>query len=180
MEGDVVHHNLELVDSEEIREIEYVKVESRVAIRVIKFLPEEPSNPPIIFVPGWITIIEKFMPIIKGLVRNNFPVYYVEFRDKKSSKFSKPMTVEAFSLENYVNDLKVLVQRYSPDYNSFYLFGSSHGAGIIMRYLAHITDPHLKPLKSVLMIPAFNLKFHSWQKLIIRTPLQLKHVTVNS
>jgi len=108
---------------------EYVQVNPQVSLRVIRFAPQQPTqNPVMVFVPGWISLIHGWKDVLREMTRD-FTVYYVETREKISSRVSGnvPYTVEALG-----KDIVQIIDHYHLQDNQYILFGSSLGATVIL------------------------------------------------
>ncbi len=108
---------------------EMVKVNPQVSLRVIRFIPSQSTqNPEVVFVPGWISRMEGWKKVLREMTRD-FKIYYVETREKISSrvKGKVPFTVEALG-----KDVKEIVRHYQLKDNQYILFGSSLGATVIL------------------------------------------------
>ncbi|MHA1910455.1 MAG: alpha/beta fold hydrolase [Candidatus Kariarchaeaceae archaeon] len=158
----------------------YYRVNGVVELNVCEFTTPFNDKPPVVFIPGWVTKIEVFIPIIKQLMAHGHTVYYCELREKASSKMAirnpKP---EDFSIENAIADVKALVKQLGLEGKDFFFFGSSYGATLVTDYLSREDIPkNLRPISSILMVPALTIRPYSWQKLLIRIPLIFEKVVV--
>jgi pimeloyl-ACP methyl ester carboxylesterase len=106
-----------------------IAVSDRVRLRVITFKPPKPSpKPPVVFVPGWITLMAAWKDVLREMTKD-FTVHYVETREKSSSDVSGgvPYTVEALG-----RDIDEIVSRLAPGDGRYVLFGSSLGATVLL------------------------------------------------
>ena len=63
----------------------YISGENDVKLFLIHFKPKIKSNfPPVIFIPGWGSIIDSWEVVLKEMTKD-FEVYYLETREKSSS-----------------------------------------------------------------------------------------------
>lgn len=176
MVGELHNHSFNISNVE--RSERYIRTAEDVSLKIHSFIPKKSDHPDVLFLPGWITVIEKFYRIIKGLNQLGYPVHYLDFRDKKTSRFHKSkLSYRDFLFDRYISDIESVVTKLS--LSDYYIFGSSFGAALTVKFLGNpdIKDQQ-KPKKSVLMIPAVNLRFHGWQKAFIRTPMALKPMIV--
>jgi pimeloyl-ACP methyl ester carboxylesterase len=158
----------------------YFRVDDLVELNVCEFIPPFNNKPPVVFIPGWVTIIDVFIPIIKQLMAHGHTVYYCDLREKASSRIaiSKPKP-EDFSVEHAVSDVKALIKQLGLEGKDYYFFGSSYGATLIADVLSREDTPHnLRPLSSVLMVPALSMRPLGWEKLLIRIPLIFEKIAV--
>jgi pimeloyl-ACP methyl ester carboxylesterase len=108
---------------------EMVPVSPTVSLRVVTFSPSEPSNnPPIVFVPGWITQMISWQEVLRELTKD-FTVYYIETREKISSNIKGKV---AYSVEALAKDTAAFISDHRLTKNGYILFGSSLGATAIL------------------------------------------------
>lgn len=126
---------------------EMVPVASDVALRVITFTPAQPTqNPPVLFVAGWVSLIEGWQRVLVEMTRD-FVVYYIETREKISSRTNG---TAGFGVEDIGQDLPALVKYFQLEPENYVLFGSSLGATVILDAISHLNPP---PLCQVLIGP---------------------------
>jgi pimeloyl-ACP methyl ester carboxylesterase len=108
---------------------EMVSVSPTVSLRVVTFSPPQPSkNPPIVFVPGWITQMNSWQEVLRALTKD-FIVYYIETREKISSHVKGKV---AYSVEALAKDIATFISNHGLKKNEYILFGSSLGATAIL------------------------------------------------
>jgi len=159
----------------------YYRVNGVVKLKVYEFTAPINEKPPVVFIPGWVTKIEVFIPIIKQLMTHGHTVYYCELREKASSRLAIPKPKpEDFSIEHTIADLKTLVRQLGFEGKDFFFFGSSLGATLIADYLSREDTPqNIRPISSVFMVPALEIRPYTWQKLLIRIPLIFEKIIVS-
>ncbi|MBM4170132.1 MAG: alpha/beta hydrolase [Ignavibacteria bacterium] len=108
---------------------ERIEVSPEINLRLITFTPSEhPSTPPIVFVAGWISLIKGWKEVLQELTRD-FTVYYVETREKISSKVEGRV---GYGVEEIAADLVRLINRLEVQSGMYVLLGSSLGATAIL------------------------------------------------
>jgi pimeloyl-ACP methyl ester carboxylesterase len=140
---------------------EMVAVSDRVRLRVITFRPSKPSlNPPIVFVPGWITLMAAWKDVLREMTKD-FTVHYVETREKISSDVSGrvPYTVEALG-----RDIDAVVDRLAPGDGRYVLFGSSLGATVVLDCVRFI---RVRPKCIVVVGPNAEFRVPWWGMIVI-------------
>ncbi len=106
-----------------------IPVAENVSLRVISFKPaQETSNPKVLFVAGWITLLSAWKKVLQEMTRD-FQVYYVETREKISSQVTGPV---GYGVEDIGQDIVALVEHFQFQERQFILFGSSLGASAIL------------------------------------------------
>ncbi|UCH94790.1 MAG: alpha/beta hydrolase [Candidatus Aminicenantes bacterium] len=137
---------------------EMVPVSPNVSLRVITFSPSQPrENPALVFVPGWVSLMAGWREVLLEMTRD-FHVYYIETREKITSKVRGKVD---YSLESIGKEISALVSHFSLESRGYILFGSSLGATAILessRFLE--TDPLCLVLiapNAVFRIPKFYL-----------------------
>ncbi|MCY3410726.1 MAG: alpha/beta hydrolase [Candidatus Heimdallarchaeota archaeon] len=133
----------------------------------------------VIFLPGWVVDINDIMKNLLKMEELGYTVYYIEFREKASSLFTYKPRKDDFAIDYSVEDLAKIIELL--DLKNFYLYSSSYGSHIHLRYL-HTNYP--QPLKNVFLIPAINIKADTLaKKVIIHLPISfagLVKLIVNS
>lgn len=108
---------------------EYIPVAENVSLRVISFAPpQQTEKPPVVFVAGWITLMSAWKIVLLELTKD-FPVYYIETREKVSSLVSGAV---AYGVEEIGKDVIKLIDHFQLQEKQFILFGSSLGASALL------------------------------------------------
>lgn len=124
---------------------EMVPVTPQLSLRVITFTPSSASPyPTIVFVAGWISLIRGWSKVLREMTKD-FCVYYVETREKTSSRIERRVK---FGVEEIGRDLVSLVEQMKM--NDYVLFGSSLGATAIIDCYHSLKQ---KPVGLVLVAP---------------------------
>lgn len=138
---------------------ELIRLAPEVSLRVVTFTPARPSLfPPIVFVAGWISLIRGWEKVLREMTKD-FCVYYVETREKISSRISGK---QRFGVEEIGGDLAPLVERLG--LTEYVLFGSSLGATAIID-----SYPRLNPEPVALVLVGPNAVFRvptSWKIIV--------------
>jgi len=136
-----------------------IRLTPRVELRVITFTPPRPSAfPPVLFVAGWISLIRGWEKVLREMT-GDFRVYYVETREKISSRINGK---QEYGVEDIGGDLVPLVRELR--LQEYILFGSSLGATAILDSYREL-EP--KPASLVLVAP--NAVFRvpaSWKAIV--------------
>jgi len=133
-----------------------------VSLRVIHFKPVEVSPyPPIVIVVGLATVIESFQGIIGGLTRD-FEVYYVETREKSSSRILGKVK---FDMKTVARDITSIISLLELPVDHYILFGYSYSAAIIVEAYPYLK---LKPTCLLLLSPTPRFYYPRWSLALIR------------
>ena len=133
-----------------------------VSLRVVHFSPAQSANhPPIVFVAGWISQLFAWREVLQELTRD-FEVFYVETREKISSRIRGRV---GYGVEDIGNDLVALIPKLGVADKNYLLMGSSLGATAILECAAKLT-PH--PLALVLVAPNAVFRVPWWGLVLIR------------
>ncbi|MFH1852441.1 MAG: alpha/beta hydrolase [Candidatus Neomarinimicrobiota bacterium] len=141
---------------------EMLAISDRVSLRVITFTPPvKTTNPPVLFIPGWISRLDSWVHALREMTRDH-KVYYVDSREKVTSVVSGRVE---YGVAAIARDIVRLVDRFGLTADNYLLFGSSLGATAI---LESCRDLNQRPLALILVGP--NAVFHSpwWGGLLIR------------
>ena len=140
---------------------EMIAVTDNVSLRVITFTPsQQTDNPPVIFVAGWITLLEAWKHVLREMTKD-FKIYYIETREKISSQVRGKVE---YGVEDIARDLVRLVDIFQLQEKNYILFGSSLGASAILES-CRILDR--KPLCLVLIGPNMVFRVPRFAKAII-------------
>ena len=147
--------------------VEMIPVSSQVSLRVISFTPAEANNnPPVVFVPGWISHLTGWQAVLRELTRD-FKVYCIETREKISSQIRGKAE---FSVAVIGQDLSAMIEHFGLK-KRYVLLGSSLGATAILDCCRSLKTP---PLALVLIVP--NAEFRvpmTWKIIITLLPPRL-------
>jgi len=124
-----------------------VRVNEDVEIRVVHFTPaREKGMPAVLFVPGWLTIMETWKEVLVEMTKD-FPVIYMETREKRSSRISRSAPISVAGLGE---DVIRTAETFGLKDRGFVVFGSSLGATVL---LDCCNDFKNRPLGLVLVGP---------------------------
>lgn len=161
--GDMIY--TECTDPDVRVEENYVVVSDGVALKTIDFTPpcDTPEKPIIVFVAGWISLIDGWKDVLKKLT----PCYrtlYVETREKVSARLPERARVD-FSMPRMSLDIsEILACKVAPE-KRFCFAGSSLGSTVILDYLSMGLR---QPEQSVLIAPVCELTYPFWLPLLLR------------
>ena len=142
-------------------EEEMVPVSENVKLKLVHFYPQEKtSNPPVLFIAGWITLIEAWKDVLHEMTKD-FEVHYVETREKMSSQVSGKVN---YGVEDIGKDIAALVAHFKFKPKNYILFGSSLGATAILDSTQHLP---VEPLCLVLIGPNAVFRVPRFGKAII-------------
>jgi len=143
-------------------DVEMVKTAEDVSLQVITFTPQTPNNnPAVIFVAGWVSLIQGWGKVLKELTKD-FKVYYVETREKKSSEASKTAKMDVDSIGR---DITQLVTYFNLNDEEFIMLGSSLGATSIIDGYQHLKK---HPRAIVLIGPNGIFKIPRYGRVLIK------------
>ncbi len=126
---------------------EMIPIDNRVSLKLIIFTPPaKNNNPAIVFIPGWISLIDGWSDVLQEMTKD-FTVYYLETREKISSQISGNADI---SVEAIGKDIVNLISKLNLKTNEYILFGSSLGASAILDCAYFLNE---KPLCLVLIGP---------------------------
>jgi len=133
-----------------------------VLLRVITFTsPVKSNNPPVVFVPGWISVIAAWKDVLREMTKD-FTVHYVETREKISSRVSPK---SKYNIEEMGRDVGEMVSYFKLKNKGYILFGSSLGATIILDCCRFLKE---SPLCLVLIGPNAVFRVPRLGKVVIR------------
>lgn len=135
-----------------------VELSPAVRLRSVVFTPpQKTNNPPVVFVPGWISVMAGWHDVLIDMSKD-YEIYYLETREKKSSQLG---AAEKFSVEAIGNDITRYVELLGLQEDNFILFGSSLGATAILDCVRNLeTKPKCLVLvgpNAVIRVPRFGI-----------------------
>ena len=140
---------------------EMVQISDQVILRVIQFTPaRNKGNPTVVFVAGWISLMVGWQEVLLEMTED-FPVIYIETREKISSQVRGRVKYDVKSLGD---DLIALVARYGLKDDEYIMFGSSLGATVILDCCRFLPA---RPLSMVLIVPNAVFRVPRFVKFII-------------
>ncbi|MFH1943330.1 MAG: alpha/beta hydrolase [bacterium] len=114
---------------------EMIDITENVALRVFTFTPaEDRGNPTVLFVAGWISVIEAWKVVLREMT-NDFTIYYIETREKISSRVKGKAE---YSTEAIGKDIVAMTSHLNLRDGSYILSGSSLGATAILDCCRHL------------------------------------------
>jgi pimeloyl-ACP methyl ester carboxylesterase len=140
----------------------WITIDEQVSLCVFEFKPlAVTGNVPIVIVSGLVTMIGSFETILAGLSKIH-PVYYVETRDKTSSRLQDKVD---FDIETMGKDIAFVIKTLGLEDQRYVLFGFSMGATIITDCVRFLDS---KPLCMILMEPTPEFHYPGWSLFLIR------------
>jgi len=138
-----------------------ISVSEKVKLKLVHFSPaKKTNNPPVLFVAGWITMIEAWKDVLQEMTKD-FEVHYVETREKITSQVNGKV---GYSVEDIGRDIAALVGYFKFQPKQYILFGSSLGATAILDSTQHLP---VEPLCLVLSGPNAVFRIPRFGKVII-------------
>jgi pimeloyl-ACP methyl ester carboxylesterase len=152
----------------------WVPVQTGVELLVRTWTPEAPSEKdPLIFIAGWISVIEGWLPVLRPLVTSR-RVVYVETREKGSARVARSCRKPKwFSVQRLAEDLVALAAEVGVDDGSAAWFGSSMGANAI---LEAVKRDRLAVKGAFLVGPNAEFRIPWWAWPILRMPAWWYHL----
>jgi pimeloyl-ACP methyl ester carboxylesterase len=150
-----------------------IPVQDGVQLLVRTWIPDSaPDRAPLVFVAGWISVIEGWMPVLRPLVASR-PVVYVETREKGSARVGRPCRKpEFFTVQRLAEDLVALAGEIGFDDGRAVWFGSSMGANAILEALKR---ERLATTGAFLVGPNAEFRIPWWAWPILRMPAWWYH-----
>ncbi len=132
---------------------EYVRLPTGVELLSVAFTPPEPAAAPaILFIPGFVSLIENFRETLVELTRTH-TVFYVETREKSTAKISPD---HRFSVDEITSDIVHYAEFIIPEGVPFAMAGWSLGATAIAESFPRLQR---KPEAVILIEPNSSFPF---------------------
>jgi pimeloyl-ACP methyl ester carboxylesterase len=114
----------------------WLEVQPGVQLKVMEWAPPvDDATTPLVFVAGWVSVVEGWRPLLEVLARRQ-RVVYIETREKRSAKIDRSqLLVRNFTVARLADDLKRIADRTDVDWDGAIWFGSSMGSNAIIEAL---------------------------------------------
>lgn len=141
---------------------ERLVVSPGVDLKLLVFTPPGmTSKPPVLFVPGWISLITGWKDVLIEMTAT-YPVYYLETREKSSAILTDN---QEQGIPAYREDIIRAAEKLGLLEKDYILFGSSLGATAILDAHSFVQK---KPIALVLVGPNAEFRMPGWGVVIIR------------
>lgn len=143
-----------------------VEVEDGVRLRYYRWQPpSEDAASPVLFIAGWISLVNGWKALLQELVRTR-SVVYLETREKRSAEISPGlMKSSSFAVPRLADDLVTASRILGLDNDRTVLFGSSMGSNAILEALKY---SRLPARAAFLVGPNAEFYFPPWGKVAVR------------
>ncbi len=150
-----------------------VPVADGVELQVRSWRPaDSEGTDPLVFVAGWISVIEGWRPLLEALVPSR-PLHYIETREKRSAQFAgNTLCPVDFAVAVLGDDLIAIAKALDVDRSRTVWFGSSMGANAILEALK---GERLPARGAFLVGPNAEFKFPWWGRGFVRLPAAAYH-----
>ncbi|MEA2014458.1 MAG: alpha/beta hydrolase [Thermodesulfobacteriota bacterium] len=155
--------------SPDVKVAEYYRVLSDgVALRMIDFTPtcDTPEKPMVVFVAGWISLIDGWKDVLK-ILTPSYRTLYVETREKVSARLPQRVRVD-FSMSRMSLDIREILESEVEAEKKFCFVASSLGVAVVLDYLSMGLR---QPKQSFLIAPICELTYPFWLPLVLRPVL---------
>jgi pimeloyl-ACP methyl ester carboxylesterase len=146
----------------------WIPMSDGVELKVMSWTPVNPtSRDPMVFVAGWISVIEGWRPLLEVLLPER-PLHYIETREKRSARIRRLSRREpSFTVFRLAEDLCTVAEALAVDRSRAVWFGSSMGANAI---LEAAKGERLPARGAFLVGPNAEFRFPWWSRPIVYLP----------
>jgi pimeloyl-ACP methyl ester carboxylesterase len=149
-----------------------VEVEEGVSLTVYEWQPGTDAAP-LVFVAGWVSVIEGWRPLLEVLVRER-PVYYMETREKRSAVIDRRrLNPEGFAIPRLGEDVIEVCDQLEVDPDRRVFFASSMGSNAVLEGLKY---GQLDGRGAFLIGPNAEFHFPGWGKALTYMPASIYHL----
>lgn len=149
-----------------------VEVEKGVRLTVYEWQPGTGAKP-LVFVAGWVSVIEGWRPLLEVLVRER-PVYYMETREKRSAVFAgDDLRPTDFGIIRLGEDIIEVCRQLGIDPQRRVFFASSMGSNAVLEALK---NERLEARGAFLVGPNADFRFPGWGKALTYMPASIYHL----
>lgn len=141
---------------------EYVALPTGVELLSVTFSPPEPAGLPVIlFIPGFVSLIDNFRETMIELTRSH-TVVYVETREKSTARINPD---HRFSVDEITSDVVHLAELMIPEGSQYFMAGYSLGATVIAEAFPRLRR---KPEAVILLEPNSTFPFNGLAMVLAR------------
>lgn len=149
-----------------------IEVEDGVLLTVYDWQPGTGAKP-LVFVAGWVSVIEGWRSLLEVLVRER-PVIYMETREKRSAVFERGHVRPAdFAIPRLGDDVIEVCDRLAIDPERRVFFASSMGSNAVLEGFKH---GRLAGRGAFLVGPNAEFRFPSWGRALTYMPAAIYHL----
>ena len=117
-----------------------IEVDDGMSLRVLHWRPGGGADrPPVVFVPGWISIVDGWIDVLRAMAADRV-IVYVETREKSTAQWRRRMAVDDFRPQRLADDIRAAWKAFDVA-DGAVLFGSSLGANAILELLKGEDSP---------------------------------------
>lgn len=142
-----------------------VAVGNGVLLRVLRWRPDSPAHPPVVFVAGWVSDLAGWLDLLRAMVRDR-EVVYVETREKASATLPGRLGPSHFTVASLAADLDRVCTTLDLDELPV-LMGSSLGGTVILEALKR---PEFPARAAFLIGPNARFPIPWWGWPLLRLP----------
>ncbi len=148
-------------------------VQEGVQLKVMEWRPKvETGASPIVFVAGWVSVIEGWRPLLEVLVPGRRLVY-IETREKRSAEIARQqLEVRSFTVARLAEDLRRISRGLGLDDGGAVWFGSSMGSNAIIEALK---GGDLNARGAFLVGPNAEFRVPWWSRPLLHLPAVAYH-----
>jgi pimeloyl-ACP methyl ester carboxylesterase len=146
-----------------------IEVDDGVRLTVDEWQPGTGAEP-LVFVAGWVSIMEGWRPLLEVLARER-PVYYMETREKRSAVFERSrLRPVDFAIPVLGDDVIAVCDQLAIDPHLRVFFASSMGSNAVLEAFKY---GRLEGKAAFLIGPNAEFRFPGWGKALVLFPTAL-------
>lgn len=149
-------------------EVARVPTSDGFGLRVLRWRPKgAPTLPRIVFVAGWVSVVEGWAPVLRELAARA-EVLYVETREKRSAELpDRRLRPADFSIQRMADDIVEACATLGADDGEALLIASSMGANAALEAIKH---GRLRAHAAFMIAPNGEFHYPWWGHLLVRMP----------
>jgi len=163
-----------LESSDAVFEARYVEADSGVELLLMSWRPKNPaSERPLIFVPGWVSVIDGWKDLLRVWVKDR-TVYYIETREKGSARIAKKrLRRDDFTIRRVAADIVNVCRQLPENLEDCVVAGSSLGATSLLEAMK---NEDFKPHVAFLIGPNGDFKMPFITHFVLLLPAFFYHI----
>jgi pimeloyl-ACP methyl ester carboxylesterase len=151
----------------------FVEVDDGVSLRVLRWRPREETDlDPLVFVPGWVSVIDGWRDLLRAIAGSR-EVVYVETREKRSARIARRfLRPDDFSIARIAADLITATDALGLADGRATFMGSSLGSTAVLEALK---AGQLRARAAFLIGPNAEFRFPTWGVPVLYSPAAAYH-----
>lgn len=150
---------------------EHVDGGAGARLRVLRWRAPSASGRPLVFIPGWVSVIEGWRDLLRELVPRR-PIVYLDTREKSTAILDRPR-LDGFRIRAMAVEVCTVLEQLGVDLRESVVSGSSLGASVLLEAMK---SGRLRPHAAFLVGPTCHFDFPLIARPVVWLPAASYHL----